>query len=147
MLIVEPFSDLDGHRLLDCFHDRADDLIDQLRILHQCRALAVPHHLRHRTAHVDVKDRKGALFDSLCHLTHDLRIRAKELEGDRFLIRMDREELFRVPVIIEDRLGAHHLHTEQARPLFSAQQTKWQVCHACHGSQNINIFKFYISYL
>ena len=44
-------------------------------------------------------------------------------------------------IAVHDCLGTHHLHPGKSRPLFAAQQTKWQVRHACHGSQYEIIFQ------
>ena len=147
MIVVKTFADLYCHRLLYGLHNSTDNLVHQFRILHQGRTFAVFHHFRNRTAHIDIQYGKGTLFDPFRHLAHDLRIGAEELQGHRLFVRMNFQQALCIPVIVVDCLGADHLHAEKARPLLPAEQTKWQVRHPCHRSQNISVFKFYISYL
>ena len=80
MLVIKSFPDLDSHRFLDRFHDRAHKLVDKPRIFHQCGSLFVLHDFRHRTSHINIQKCKRPLFDPFCHLADDLRIGAEQLQ-------------------------------------------------------------------
>ena len=72
--VIKSFSYLHSDRLINRLHHCTDNLINELRILHKCRAFSVTYNLRHRTSHVNIHDIKRALFHTFCHLTHNLRI-------------------------------------------------------------------------
>ena len=74
MVIVEAFSDLHCHRLIDGFYQCGQNLLHQLRILHQRGAFAVVHDLRHRAAHIQIQYGKRTFLDPFCHLRKDLGI-------------------------------------------------------------------------
>ena len=54
-----------------------DDFTCQNRIFHQCRAVTIIDYLWHRTSHIDVKNIKRSMLDTLCHLAHNFRVGAK----------------------------------------------------------------------
>ena len=72
--VIKSFSYLHSDRLINRLHHCTDNLINQLRVLHKCRAFPVTHNLRHRTSHINIHDIKRTLFHTFCHLTHNLRI-------------------------------------------------------------------------
>ena len=72
--VIKSFSYLHSDRLINCLHHCTDDFINQLRILHKCRAFSIAHNLRHRTSHINIHNIKWTLFHTFCHLTHNLRI-------------------------------------------------------------------------
>ena len=53
---------------------------------------------------------------------------------------IDRQKLLGIFIVVIDALGAYHFHAQKSRALLFAEQTKWQVCHACHWSEHQIVF-------
>ena len=100
MVIIKTFADLHCYRLLNSSCYFGDNLMHQARVLHQGGAFRVLYDLWHRTPHINIKERKRTLFHLLCNLTHNVRIRTKELQRHRRLIRMNLEQAFCIFIAI-----------------------------------------------
>ena len=81
--IIKPFPEFDCHRLVYLFYKSCENLLRQFRVFHQGRTLSVIHYLRHRAAHIEINNIKGAVFNQVRHIADNLRIRAEKLYGNR----------------------------------------------------------------
>ncbi|MCX7010556.1 MAG: hypothetical protein NTY53_25485 [Kiritimatiellaeota bacterium] len=63
------------------------DLLERLRLLHQARALAAPHDLRHRAAGVDINQVEAPeFFGDHGGARHDVGVVAVDVRGERALV-------------------------------------------------------------
>ena len=144
-LFVKSLSNFNCHRLFHCLYHTGHNLPHQRRILHQRGALAVVDDLRHRAAHVKIQNVKRPLLDLCGNLRQNFRITAKKLERYRMFTRMNRHQILGIFVLIQNRLRADHLHTDQACSLLLAENAERQIRHTCHRCEHERILHFHIS--
>ena len=133
---VPAFAEFHGHGHIHGLDDRLDDAPGELGIAHECRTVAAADDLAHRAAHVDVQNvRAGVCQRHGRGLGHDLRLMAEDLHGGRVLVRRRPEQLLRLFIVIDQRLGAHHFRAGEGSTLCAAQRAKWRVGHARHGRE------------
>ena len=72
--IIKSLAEFNRNRFMKFLYHRRQNLLCQLRILHQCRTFAVVDNLWHRTTHVDVDDGIRSFLQLQRHLAHNLRI-------------------------------------------------------------------------
>ena len=83
--LVPACTDFDRHRLAGTFYRSFHEIKNKLRVLHQGRAFPVFYDLRHRAAHVDVKDYIASAGQRFCRKFHDFRFMPKKLVCHRLL--------------------------------------------------------------
>ena len=132
MGIIKALSDFYRQRLLYGFCCFFDDFTCQNRIFHQCRAVTIIDYLWHRTSHIDVKNIKRSMLDTLCHLAHNFRVGAKKLQGNRMFPLINGKQAFGILIIIINAFSTDHFHADKSCSLLFAKYTKWQVCYPCH---------------
>ena len=79
--IVKALAEFHSHRLFHRFHEFREDFLHQLRISHEGRAFTILNDLRHRAAHVDIKNIVWTILQARRDIRYDIRIRAKKLQG------------------------------------------------------------------
>ena len=85
---VPAFAEFHGHGCVNSLDDRLNDAPGELRVAHECRAVAAADDLPDRAAHVDVENVRAGVFQRHgCGLGHDLRLVAEDLCGGRMLVR------------------------------------------------------------
>ena len=133
---VPAFAEFHGHGHIHGLDDRLDDAPGELGVTHERRTVAAADDLAHRAAHVDVQNvRAGVCQRHGRGLGHDLRLVAEDLHGGRVLVRRRPEQLLRLFIVIDQRLGAHHFRAGEGSTLCAAQRAKWRVGHARHGRE------------
>ena len=144
--VIESLAELDRNRFLYRLHHGGKDLFCLFGVFHKGGAFAVIHHLRHGTPHVHIDEIIWAVLNPGSNLSHDIRVRSKELDGRGAFLWVYLHQFLCIPVIVQDGLCTDHLRHHTSGPLFTAEQTKWQVRHSCHGCQYYIIFKNGVSY-
>ena len=144
-LFIEAFSEFYSNRKADCLCHSFYDFPNKYRIFHQRRPFSVVNNLRNRTSHVDINKLISLIFQRLCHISHQLRLRAKELDSQWLFLRICCKKRKCILIFIIECFRADHLCIEQAAALLLTQQTKWQVCNACHRSEDKGIFHCNVS--
>ena len=134
---VPAFAEFHGHGCIDGFDDRLNDAPGELWVAHERRAVAAADDLADRTAHVDVQNVRAGVFQRHGRgLGHDLRLVTEDLCGGRMLIRRRPEQLLRLFVMIDQRLGTHHFRAGEGGTLRAAQRAKRRIGHARHGREH-----------
>ena len=100
MIAVKSLTDFHRHRFFHCTHHRRHDRPYLLGIFHQRGTFPVVDHLGNRTAHIDIQDIKGMLFDLRRNQPHHLRIRSKQLQRHGTLLGQNLHQSFRIFILI-----------------------------------------------
>ena len=129
-------SKLYRHRSRRMLHTGIHELLDQGRVLHECRALLVVDNLRNRAPHVDVQNIKRLLLDHLGCRRHDLRLVSEELQRNRSLLRVRFHQLCCFIIVKRNCLGTDHLHDNQPRSLLPAQKPEGKIRHSRHRPEH-----------
>ena len=77
--------------------------------------------LTDNTALKDIQNVKGPILDLMGNSRNYIRIRPKQLQRNRILPGIDRQKLLRITVLVENRLGADHFHTQKPCALLLTQ--------------------------
>ena len=83
--VVPACTDFYRNRLAGSFYRSFDDVKDELRVLHQSRALAVFHDFGYRASHVDVEERIAARRKLFRRESYNFRFMAENLISNRIL--------------------------------------------------------------
>ena len=117
-------------------HHRLHDASRQLRVLHQCRAVAVVDDLTHGTAHVDIQNiRPGVFHGDLGGLRHTDGVAAEDLHsGGMFSGKLGQQGkgLF---VMVAQSLGGDQLRNGVACSQLGTDLPESGIRHPCHRSQ------------
>ena len=124
------------HRHGAGLHHRLCNTGGLLRVLHQRRAVAVGHHLAHRTPHIDVDERRaGHLRRDLGGLRHALDVAAEDLGGGGTLVVRQLQKTAALFVLIAQGLGADQLGAAHVGAQLPADLAEGHVRDARHRRQ------------
>ena len=143
--IVPARAELYRHRNLDSLHHRRQNIMRQLRILHQRRAFAVIDNLRHRAAHIEINHISAAGLYHACSLGQLRRHAAEKLNRRRTLAVIDTQHFGSLDVFVQQTLGTHHLRHRHTAAQTAADQAKRQIRNACHRCQRQRCRQLYIT--
>ena len=145
--VIPACAKLHRHRNLHRLHHRRQNIMRQLRLLHQRRALAVIDNLRHGTAHVEINHVRAAGLHHTCSLSQLLRHTAEKLNRRRTLAVINAQHLRCLDIFIEQALCTHHLRHRHATAKAAADKPEGQVSNACHRRQRQRRSQFYLTNL
>ena len=134
--IIKPLANLHRHRLLTPLHHRRQDRFHLLRLFKKRRPFPVIHNLRHRTPHIYINQITIPLRNHLSNLPHNPGIRPKKLHRRRPLLIPYAQKLLCIPVLIKNRLRAHHLRHHQPAPLLLTKLPVRQIRNPRHRCQH-----------
>ncbi len=122
--IIPASAELYRHRNLYGLHHRRQNIMRQLRILHQRRAFAVIDNLRHRAAHIEINHIRTAGLYHACSLRQLRRHTAEKLDGRRTLAVINAQHFGSLDVFVQQALGTHHLRHGHAAAQTAADQAE-----------------------
>jgi len=137
--MAPPHPHLDGHRHIDRLDARLDQFGREFRHPHQRGSRIAIGHFPNRTAHVDIDDRRPAIGIQLRRLPHFIGGTADQLHRHRFLDRIPRRLLHRLPRLPDRSLAGDHLGDVEPRPIAPHQPPKRQVRHTRHRREDHRI--------